>query len=52
MYKGVYTFPDKSQVKCLYDPKKSDDEQAYIEWYTNNVKQCGWFPLKGLRYKE
>jgi hypothetical protein len=52
MLKGVYTFPDKSQVACYYCPKKSNDDEVYIEWVTNGVKFSGWFPPKGLRYKK
>jgi len=52
MYKGTYTFPDKSVVDVYYKPSLSTDDSVYVEWLSEGgVKQTMWLPSKGLCYK-
>jgi hypothetical protein len=51
MLKGVYTFPDKSQVPVHYNPDLDSADYVYVEWVSGGVKHTCWLPAKGLRYK-
>jgi hypothetical protein len=51
MLKGVYTFPDRSQVPVYYNPKMSTPESVYVEWNAGGIKYTCWLPAMGLRYK-
>lgn len=51
MLKGTYTFPDLTKISVYFNPKLSNADSVYVEWYTHDkVKQIMWLPSKGLRY--
>lgn len=51
MLKGTYTFPDLTRIKVWFNPKLSDADSVYVEWYSDSkVKQIMWLPSKGLMY--
>ena len=51
-YKGVYKFPDLSEVVVKYFPEKSNEKEVYVEWVDcSKVVHTMYLSPKGLRYK-